>query len=290
MRKDLIEIIAHSEVSIDYAEEDLPDDILNGIKSKIDNINKILSKTLSASLKRDGLLNGYKVAIIGKPNAGKSSLLNRLLSYERAIVSDIAGTTRDSVEAELYIADHLVKIIDTAGIREGIEVIERIGIERSKEIAKEADLVLGVFDGSLDFDSDDEQILKILSESEGIEKIVVINKEDLKRKLFHEKLNSFQQVSISTKDTIEPLLRKIEKILDSHDSFEEHMLVSKRQRDIVVKTIEELNIAVEIVQEGSLELFSYHIQNSVQYITEITKPYDYSEVMDVMFGDFCLGK
>lgn len=290
IREDLIEITAHAEVSIDYADDNIPPDIVDGIKTKIANIEKMLTDSLETSKRRDRVLSGYKVAIIGKPNAGKSSLLNSLLAYERAIVSDIPGTTRDSVEGELLIGEHLVKIIDTAGIREGEEIIEKIGIERSREIAKEADLLIGMFDGSKEFTKDDEEILKILRESEEGEVLAVVNKKDLPQKIEVKKIEGTGFIEISAKESIEPVLNHIKSVLQTYQSGDEHMLVSKRQRESVASAVSELTASLSLLNEGSLELFSYHIQNALGFISEVTKPYNYSEMLDVMFSDFCLGK
>ncbi|MEA3497949.1 MAG: tRNA uridine-5-carboxymethylaminomethyl(34) synthesis GTPase MnmE, partial [Campylobacterota bacterium] len=123
IRKDLLFMLAYTEVSIDYAEEDLPDNIFEQINSKIDAIVLKLTNTLESSKRREGLIDGFKVAIIGKPNVGKSSLLNKLLNFNRAIVSTIAGTTRDTIEESVKIGTHIIKIIDTAGIRDASDEI-----------------------------------------------------------------------------------------------------------------------------------------------------------------------
>ena len=110
-------MLAYTEVTIDYAEEDLPSDIFSKIEEKISKIEQKLENTLEASKRREGMIDGFKVAIIGKPNVGKSSLLNKLLNYDRAIISDIAGTTRDTIEESVKIGTHIIKIVDTAGIK-----------------------------------------------------------------------------------------------------------------------------------------------------------------------------
>lgn len=290
IKSKLVEAIAHAEVSIDYAEEDLPENILLNINKMIEETLINLEKTLNGSKRRGTLLSGFKVAIIGKPNAGKSSLLNSLLSYERAIVSDIEGTTRDMIEGELLVGDHLIKIIDTAGIRETTEQIEKIGIEYSKKVANEADLILAIFDNSREFDKNDEEILKAINDNSETPTVAVVNKIDLKNSLDTSKLEGLNIVSISAKEVIDELHLAIEGQLKEFDAFEEHTLISKRQIDLVEKTIVELKSAKEFLNEGSLELFSYHIQDGVRAISNLTKPYEYDEMLDVMFNDFCLGK
>jgi len=127
VRDEIIHILAYSEVTIDYAEEDLPTDLVEQIQEKLNRLYNLLQKTLMASESRAGLMQGFRVAIVGKPNVGKSSLLNALLNYNRAIVSAIAGTTRDTIEEQVKIGTHLIRIVDTAGIREADDEIERIG-------------------------------------------------------------------------------------------------------------------------------------------------------------------
>ncbi|MBT4707831.1 MAG: tRNA uridine-5-carboxymethylaminomethyl(34) synthesis GTPase MnmE, partial [Campylobacteraceae bacterium] len=159
IREDLLFMLAYTEVNIDYAEEDLPSDIFEQINNKIIKIQEKLKRTLDSSKRREGLMQGFKVAIVGKPNVGKSSFLNALLDFDRAIVSDIAGTTRDTIEESVKIGSHIIKIIDTAGIREANDTIEQIGIARSKEAINEADIIIGIFDNSREFDNEDKQIL-----------------------------------------------------------------------------------------------------------------------------------
>jgi tRNA modification GTPase len=163
IRDKLLEIMAYVEVNIDYAEEDLPQDLIDQIKDRLQNLSKLLEKSLIASKKREAMFNGYKVAIIGKPNVGKSSLLNNLLDFDRAIVSSIAGTTRDIIEEEITIGSHIIKIVDTAGIRdETNDEIEKIGISKSRAAVLEADIVIAMFDNSREFDEEDEEILEII--------------------------------------------------------------------------------------------------------------------------------
>ncbi|MBL0721979.1 MAG: tRNA uridine-5-carboxymethylaminomethyl(34) synthesis GTPase MnmE, partial [Sulfurovum sp.] len=130
-RDSLLKSLAYSEVMIDYAEDDIPDDIMDSLTHQLNNLERKLNNIVESSLRRKGLIDGFKVAIIGKPNVGKSSLLNSLLSYDRAIVSNLAGTTRDTIEEQIRIGSNIIRLIDTAGIREAQDRIEEIGIERS---------------------------------------------------------------------------------------------------------------------------------------------------------------
>nr|WP_315111821.1 tRNA uridine-5-carboxymethylaminomethyl(34) synthesis GTPase MnmE [uncultured Campylobacter sp.] len=184
LRAALVKTLAFVEVCIDYAEDDLPSDVLQNSQKMLDGNIKSLGKITRISRSRKGLIEGFKVAIVGRPNVGKSSILNALLNFERAIVSDEAGTTRDLIEESLQIGTHLIRIVDTAGIRHSGSKLESIGISYSLRAASEADVILAVFDASREWDAEDAQILKILREQKEKKIIYVLNKCDLPRK-FH---------------------------------------------------------------------------------------------------------
>ena len=288
IREDLLFMLAYTEVSIDYAEEDLPNDIYKQIENKLDKIKTKLSDTLEASKRREGLIEGFKVAIVGKPNVGKSSLLNKLLNFERAIISDIAGTTRDTIEESVKIGTHIIKIVDTAGIRDASDVIEQIGIEKSIEAINEADIVISLFDNSKILDSEDEKILTLLEENTNKEIVKVLNKSDLENKFDKSKLDDF--IELSTKETINPLIYKVESILDSNTHSDDMTLISNRQVDSVEQTLFHINESTMPLQTGELEFFAYHIKEALENISNITRPYENDQMLDVMFGSFCLGK
>ena len=289
IRDNLIEIMAYVEVNIDYAEEDLPSNLIEQIKEKLNNIANLLKKSLNSSKKREAMFNGYKVAIIGKPNVGKSSLLNNLLNYERAIVSDIAGTTRDTIEEQITIGTHIIKIIDTAGIRKNTEdKIEKIGIEKSKEAVEEADIVIGMFDNSREFDNEDKEILDILKGSNK-DKIVVLNKIDLENRFDKTVLSQFDFIETTQKDENFEIEKAIEKLLDSYQ-YQDNMLISNRQVEIVKNSYNAIIEAYKLIGTQELELFSFNIQEAILNISKITKPYEHDEVLDKMFSNFCVGK
>ena len=288
IRNKLIEIMAYAEVFIDYAEEDLPESMDKDIKERLKNIKNLLKKTLEASKRREGMLSGYKVAIIGKPNVGKSSLLNALLNTNRAIVSDIAGTTRDTIEEDIQIGQHLIRFVDTAGIREAKDEIEKIGVERSKEAIKKSDIILALFDAT-SFTKEDEEILNLIK-NQNKDIIVVINKIDKGIKIDLSRFKDFETVKISTKEDISPLIKKIEEILDNYNSDDTHILISLRQVNAVENALKEIEKSEEFLQTGELELFSYNIQNAIKEISSITKPFEYDEMLDKMFSSFCVGK
>ena len=293
IRKDLLFILAYVEVSIDYAEEDLPSDIYAQIEQKLKNITLKLNNTLDSSKRREGMIEGFKVAIIGKPNVGKSSLLNKLLNFDRAIVSQIAGTTRDTIEENIKIGTHIIKIVDTAGIREASDEIEQIGIEKSKDAIDEADIVIALFDNSRIYDEEDSQI-QMLLENSTKEQIVVINKNDLENKFDKEKLSKTDlELNISkdiTSSNISELISKLEDILNKNTHTDDMTLVSKTQVISVEDTLKNIKESSDILITGEFEFFAYHIKEALENISMITRPYENDQMLDIMFGEFCLGK
>jgi tRNA modification GTPase len=288
IRDRLIEIMAYSEVFIDYAEEDLPETLGDEIKNRLFKIKEILQNTLEASERRKGAINGYKGAIVGKPNVGKSSILNALLNKNRAIVSNIAGTTRDTIEEDIQIGTHLIRIVDTAGIREAKDEIEKIGVERSKKAIDECDIILGVFSAD-EFGKEDKEIFELIKNS-GKQAIIVVNKIDLGIKIDLNIFKGFKVIKISAKKDIGELVNAIKEILDTKTSENEHILTSIRQIEMIKKALNSINEAEEFLNTGELELFSYHIQDAIKAISEITRPFEYDEMLDKMFGSFCVGK
>ncbi len=289
IRDDIIHILAYSEVSIDYAEEDLPEDLVLQIEAKLEELKKSLEKTLLASRAREGLMQGFRVAIIGKPNVGKSSLLNALLNYNRAIVSDIAGTTRDTIEEQVKIGTHLIRIVDTAGIREANDEIERIGIERSLEAIKESDIVIALFDGSRVADSEDEQILSLVKSDASDKHILhVKNKIDLEPKFVHSDIKF--DIELNSKESVDELIRSLENIMNIANSSDEMMLISQRQISAVENTLKLIDEALFPLQDQELEIFSFCLNEAVKEMASITRPFENNEMLDKMFGSFCLGK
>jgi len=289
-REGLLRSLAYSEVMIDYAEEDIPDDIMNSISSQLNSLSKQISQIVEASHRRRGLIEGFKVAIIGKPNVGKSSLLNALLNYDRAIVSDIAGTTRDTIEEQIRIGSHIIRLIDTAGIRDSEDSIEKIGIKRSLSSIEDADVVIALFDNSRIFDDEDVKILSILEELKDKHIIIALNKTDLENKFNKEKLITYDILEVSAKKSFMKLTQRLEKLFDSIGEGDELMLISARQIEAVTKARKSIEEAKEPLLLGELEFFSYHLQEAIKSLSSISKPYDNEEILDKMFGEFCLGK
>ena len=289
-RDALLKSLAYSEVMIDYAEEDIPDDIMENIVKQLDDLTSKIEEIVDASHRRRGLIEGFKVAIIGKPNVGKSSLLNALLAYDRAIVSEIAGTTRDTIEEQVRIGSHIIRLVDTAGIRESEDTIEKIGIERSLSSVKDADIIIALFDGSRIFDEEDEKILDIINEFQDKHCIAAINKSDLDLKFDKVKLEAFAPIEVSAKKGFARLTTGIENLLNGIGEGEELMLISARQIEAVTLAKNAILEAKGPLLDGELEFFSYHLQEAVKAISSISKPYNSEEILDKMFGEFCLGK
>jgi tRNA modification GTPase len=289
VRDEIIHILAFSEVSIDYAEEDLPEDLLLQIRSKLHTLLTLLNKTLQASKSREGLMQGFRVAIVGKPNVGKSSLLNALLNFDRAIVSDIAGTTRDTIEEQVKIGTHLIRMVDTAGIREANDEIERIGIQRSLEAIEQSDIVVALFDSSREADDEDREIARLIDVAKKSKEIIVIeNKIDLEKKFVLESL-AFD-IALNSKDDVTPLIAALENIMDKSNSSDEIMLISTRQIQAVEETIKNIEEAFTPLEDQELEIFSFHLNEAVKEMASITRPFENDEMLDKMFGSFCLGK
>lgn len=289
VRDEIIHILAYSEVTIDYAEEDLPEDLVLQIKAKLDELYILLKKTLSASKSREGLMQGFRVAIIGKPNVGKSSLLNALLNYNRAIVSEIAGTTRDTIEEQVKIGTHLIKIVDTAGIRDADDEIERIGIQRSLEAIQESDIVVVLFDSSREADNEDLEIAKLVQNYRETKNIIIIkNKIDLQNKF---NLDSIAfDLELNSKNDVSSLIDSLEEIMNVSNVSDEVMLISQRQISAVEMTMQNIEESFLPLEDQELEIFSFHLNEAVKEMAGITRPFENDEMLDKMFGSFCLGK
>jgi len=263
---------------------------MQSIVTQLDALDSKIEDIVAASYRRRGLIEGFKVAIIGKPNVGKSSLLNALLSYDRAIVSDIAGTTRDTIEEQIRIGSHVIRLVDTAGIRESDDTIEKIGIERSLSSVEDADIIIALFDNAKDFDKEDEKILSLVHGLNDKHIIIAINKTDLAAKLDRSIFENEEVIEVSAKKGFSRLTENIEIVLNSIGEGEELMLISARQIEAVTLARTSIREAKEPLLNGELEFFSYHLQEAVKAISSISKPYDSEEILDKMFGEFCLGK
>lgn len=236
-----------------------------------------------------------KVAIIGKPNVGKSSLLNAILQEDRAIVTNIEGTTRDLIEEEIVIDGVPLKIIDTAGIRESKDKIEQIGIEKSKKIAKQADLIIAILDGEKKLSKEDEQILEIAKEKKSI---IVINKIDLpnfKNNLLENINLKMPVIKISAKngEGIEQLYYEISKLfqLQQIDANSEYLVTNIRHKNLINKAKEQCKKAEHIIYDKMpIDIITIEITNALESLGQITGENVTDDVIKDIFSKFCLGK
>ncbi|EDP3713730.1 tRNA uridine-5-carboxymethylaminomethyl(34) synthesis GTPase MnmE [Campylobacter jejuni] len=286
IRTDLVKTLAFVETSIDYADDDLPSDLLEQISTMCEENSKILKEIYTLSQSKKGLIEGFKIAIVGKPNVGKSSLLNALLSYERAIVSDIAGTTRDTIEESFKLGTHLLRIIDTAGIRESKDVIEQIGVALSKKSLEDADIILAVFDASRVQDKEDEKIFDLLANTD--KKIFwILNKSDLENVFKNTQNKNF--IKLSAQKDITLLKEELQNYFNSFDS--EGIIVSSLDLINACKiSSEAIFRAKGLLEESSLELFAFELNLAISELARFTKDFQRDEILDEMFGNFCLGK
>ncbi|EAL0493202.1 tRNA uridine-5-carboxymethylaminomethyl(34) synthesis GTPase MnmE [Campylobacter jejuni] len=285
IRTDLVKTLAFVETSIDYA-DDLPSDLLEQISTMCEENSKILKEIYTLSQSKKGLIEGFKIAIVGKPNVGKSSLLNALLSYERAIVSDIAGTTRDTIEESFKLGTHLLRIIDTAGIRESKDAIEQIGVALSKKSLEDADIILAVFDASRVQDKEDEKIFDLLANTD--KKIFwILNKSDLENVFKNTQNKNF--IKLSAQKDITLLKEELQNYFNSFDS--EGIMVSSLDLINACKiSSEAIFRAKGLLEESSLELFAFELNLAINELARFTKDFQRDEILDEMFGNFCLGK
>lgn len=295
IKKELLELMANIEVSIDYPEYDTPEvieeEILKTIENSINKLNKLEKSFDNGKLIKEGI----KTAIIGRPNAGKSSLLNAILKEERAIVTEYEGTTRDTIEEYVNINGITLKLIDTAGIRTTQNEIEKIGIEKSKKMAKEADLVIYIIDASKDLNEDDEEILNIVIPKKTI---IILNKLDLVPKIDEktEIIKNFENVikiSALKKEGIEDLYNKITELfnLDVINIDNEIVITNERHKKIIKDAIINLNKSKEALKNNMpIDIIAIGLKDVLTNLGEITGEEASEEIINEIFSRFCLGK
>ena len=292
LRSNVLELIANIEVNIDYPEyEDAVVVTCDLVKEKMKYIKDKINEMVDSS--KNGLIikNGLNVAIVGKPNVGKSSILNALLGEEKAIVTNIKGTTRDVVEGSILINGIDVNLYDTAGIRETTEVVESIGIERSIKKIEEADLVLFIIDSSSDFEDEDKKVLESLKDKKVL---VVYNKIDIGNKKQKE-LDKYESIEISSndKDKVNLLKNKISEIfnLDDITNSDYTYISNVRQISLLKKCLEIVdNINEEVENDTPVDLMEINIKLLWETLGEITGNVYKDELLDEIFSKFCLGK
>ena len=280
---DLMDIIAQIEVNIDYTEyEDVEqlttNDLLPKTNDWLDKIDHILARVQTGQM----LKKGIDTIIVGKPNVGKSSLLNALLEEDKAIVTDIAGTTRDLVEGQIHIGSVQLNLIDTAGIRESNDKIEQIGIEKSQEKLKDAKLVLLVFDGSKELDEEDKQLLELTKDKM---RLIIYNKLD---KTSPDKDGIW--ISAANKE-IQPLIDALENLYHEDLLKEDPLLSNERQIGLLNQAKEDMLRAKEAMDMMvEPDLIEIDIQAAHDHLKEILGEVHREDLLDTLFSKFCLGK
>lgn len=293
LRQHLLQSVAHIEAVIDFPEEDIDnivvDEINNNIKQSIDKLNDILESETKSKI----LNSGIKTAIIGKPNVGKSSLLNLLTETEKAIVTDIPGTTRDIIEEYVNICGIPFKIIDTAGIHNSSDKIENIGITKAKECAQEADLILALFDGSRSLDSQDEEIFDLIKKRNAI---ILITKSDLPKVI---NLNPIKTQFISTKiinisvknETGINELKEDIKTNINQISSELLFIKSAREIDILKRVEKHLEEAKNTLNLNiGIDFVSIDLRAALRLLDELTGEIVDEDIINEIFSKFCIGK
>jgi len=290
LREKILMMMASIEASIDYPEDDLQTQNIEKIKIDaqqiLDKLNDILAKASGTKLLKDGI----DTVILGRPNVGKSSILNIILEEERAIVTDIAGTTRDIIKDRVDIHGLPINIIDTAGIRESDDVIEKIGIEKSLAHAKDADLVLLVTDSQA---SDHQDFNEILANIEGKRTIIIVNKTDLGLTVTENDFGNYPVVFVSAKENsgFDKLYETISNLYQDINITEEFVLANARHKELLEEAFASISTALETAQSGLSEDFiSIDLQNAYSSLGAIIGEEVNEDIIDKIFAEFCLGK
>jgi tRNA modification GTPase len=292
IKDSLVSEVAHLEAGIDFAEDDVSVPDNSSVVASIAPLRDGLSRLRESFGYGRMVSNGLRVAILGKPNVGKSSLFNRLLGVDRAIVTEIAGTTRDVLTETISIGGVPLRLADTAGIRQTADRIESLGVRRTFETLSEADLALVVLDGSKDLDDDDRETLQ---KTAVVPHMIVINKSDLPPRLDIGVLNGARRVSISAKTGagLDNLHDEMRIFLQSHkaETSEDWMLTSERQYDAISKAVTALATACEgLESQVPHEMILMDLYRGLESLGELTGEVVTEDILDRIFSTFCIGK
>ncbi|MBU3228708.1 tRNA uridine-5-carboxymethylaminomethyl(34) synthesis GTPase MnmE [Clostridium algidicarnis] len=292
IRHELLGVIAHIEATVDFPEEDLEEMTSDKIKVDLDNIINRIDKLLDTANEGRIIREGLSMVIIGKPNVGKSSLLNSILMEQRSIVTDVPGTTRDVIEEYINLDGIPVKVVDTAGIRETEDLVEKIGVERSKEKINEADLVVFMLDLSRKLDSDDKEILEYIKNKKYI---VILNKSDLKRELEEydfQDMKNVIEISAKNGDGIDLLKNKIKDLFFKGEiNSTDLMITNSRHKEALYRAKEKCLSSLETLNSGiSIDLASIDIRGAWINLGEVSGETLEEDIIDKIFSEFCLGK
>ena len=283
---EIVDLISEVEVSFDYPEEDIEYKTKGEIKSQTAKLISQIDELISSASMGSIVKNGINAVIIGKPNVGKSSLLNALINKNKAIVTDIAGTTRDVIEDAFEVNGVKINILDTAGIRETDDIIERLGVIKTKELINQADIVLFVVDSTSPLDYKDMEILALLRDKKYL---TIYNKVDL---LDEAKLNSkYINVSAKTNKGIVKLKQSIyDAIIDKNIMSNSLLITNNRHLQLLKKARKNLASALKNVDDNTLDLISIDLKESYENLGEITGTTTNEKILDSIFSKFCLGK
>ena len=296
IKQEILDVMVNIEVAIDYPEYDVDEVTNKQISDMLDSVEKKLKRLESSFDNGKIIKEGIKTAIVGKPNAGKSSLLNAILKEDRAIVTEIEGTTRDTIEEFVTINGIPLKLVDTAGIRKAKDEVEKIGISKSREIAKEADLIIAIFDSSKDLTDEDMEILNLIK---GKKVIILLNKIDLNSKIDENDSRLLDvsrdiiKVSALNNLGIDKLYEKITDLfnLDQINLDNEVLITNLRQKDLITKAIEHIQVTKNTMSNNMpLDIVAISIKEILEDLGSITGDEVSEDIIDEIFSKFCLGK
>ena len=294
-KKALLDVTAHVNVVLDYPEEGIDDPLPSSLRKSLEDVYKEADTLIESYDKGKKIKEGIKTVIVGKPNVGKSTLLNSLLKEERAIVTHIPGTTRDVIEEIINIKGIPLVLVDTAGIRETDDIVENIGVEKSREFIEKADLILLVLDSSRELEREDIEVIEKIRNNNK-KTIILLNKIDLERKIDLKEYDFQNVVEISAKDNIgiESMEEEIysfiieEKVEDSSEGL---IITNIRHKTALEKTKESIRNIFDTIDSGMpMDLISVDLKEALDNLSEITGEISSEDILDHIFGNFCVGK
>ena len=294
-KKALLDITAHVNVVLDYPEEGIDDPLPAELRNNLEEVYEEANRLIDSYDTGKKIKEGIKTVIVGKPNVGKSTLLNALLHEERAIVTHVAGTTRDVIEEIINIKGVPLVLVDTAGIRKTDDIVENIGVEKSKQFIEKADLVLLVLDASKELENEDIEVINQIKENKK-KVIVLLNKIDLNKKINLAGHNLENIVEISAKDNIgiEDMQEKIYSYIveeDVENSSEKLIITNIRHKTALEKTKDAIKNIFETIDMGlPMDLISVDLKEALDSLSEITGEISSEDILDHVFGNFCVGK